>query len=318
MGQTLAIAFGAGLASALLFASLASGSPFAVVLFYFALLPLFIAGLGWGALAAAFGGAIGALVLSIVFRSTFGMTFFIATAVPAWILCSVALRWTPAMTGDARDGTYPNPGEILATLGLVAVGVTTIGLIAVFGLDYEAYRDQLRQVAAQAIQVMGQRSPASPPVNPQAVEMLISLAPVVGAVVTALVLVLNLYLAGRIVSASGRLPRPWPDIPSLRLPYWFAVVVAIAAVGSWVLPGYLGHILLLLFIVGLAVIGLAGLACVHDMTRDWSMRGVALGLLYALIATFGVPLVFVVLLGLTDLLFNLRDRRNPTPPSQPS
>ena len=54
MGPTLAIAFGAGLASALLFATLASGNPLAIVLFYFAALPVLIAGLGWGHYAGGF------------------------------------------------------------------------------------------------------------------------------------------------------------------------------------------------------------------------------------------------------------------------
>ena len=54
MGPTLAISFGAGLASALLFSTLASGSPLTLVLFYFAALPVLIAGLGWGHYAGGF------------------------------------------------------------------------------------------------------------------------------------------------------------------------------------------------------------------------------------------------------------------------
>ena len=48
MNTNLFIGIGAGLASALLFLSVTTGNPAAVMLFYAAPLPLFIAGFGWG------------------------------------------------------------------------------------------------------------------------------------------------------------------------------------------------------------------------------------------------------------------------------
>ena len=91
MGPTLAISFGAGLASALLFATLASGSPLALILFYFAALPVLIAGLGWGHYAGAFAAAIGALALSLALRSQFGLFFFFSVGLPAWVLSYAVL-----------------------------------------------------------------------------------------------------------------------------------------------------------------------------------------------------------------------------------
>jgi hypothetical protein len=54
--QTLLIGAGAGLTSALLFASISTTSPIALVLLLFAPLPLLIAGMGWTPYATVFCG----------------------------------------------------------------------------------------------------------------------------------------------------------------------------------------------------------------------------------------------------------------------
>ena len=56
MIASLLIAFAAGAASALMFASIISGALISLLLFYLAPLPLMVAGLGWGPTTAAIGG----------------------------------------------------------------------------------------------------------------------------------------------------------------------------------------------------------------------------------------------------------------------
>ena len=50
---------------------------------------------------------------------------------------------------------------------------------------------------------------------------------------------LNLYLAGRIARASGRLGRDWPDLPALAYPPGFPLLVALALAASFA-PGAIG------------------------------------------------------------------------------
>ena len=70
--QTILVGLGAGIASALLFISLASGSGLALALFYFAPLPVMLAGLGWNHFAALLAtltaaGGIGILLVTRMF-----------------------------------------------------------------------------------------------------------------------------------------------------------------------------------------------------------------------------------------------------------
>lgn len=312
MGPTLAIAFGAGLASALLFATLASGSPLALVLFYFAALPVLIAGLGWGHYAGAFAATIGALALSVAMRSQLGLFFFLSVGLPAWILSYVALAGRPAPAGEDADGpAWARPGLLLSVIGAGAVILTAIGIAALFGFDFEAYRAALRQAVERTLSQV----PIATTDRDALVALMTMAVPIAAAVAWTLVTTLNLYVAGRIVKASGRLARPWPDLPSMRLPKWTAGALLAGSLGSFA-PGFIGHLAMIVLAVGLTIFALQGYAFAHDATRGWGMRSLALGLLYALTFIISWLMIFVALAGLADVLFNLRNRHS-APPEQP-
>jgi hypothetical protein len=314
MGPTLAIAFGAGLASALLFATLASGSPLALILFYFAALPVLIVGLGWGHYAGAFAAAIGALALSLALRSQFGVFFFCSVGLPAWILSYVALsaRWPVAQDGSREPGEpiWTDPGFILSLIAAGAVGLTVFGIAVLYGFDFDAYQAALRAGVERTLQTI--RVPTAD--RETLVALMTAAVPIAAAVVWTFVTTINLYVAGRIVKASGRLLRPWPDLAAMRLPLWMAGALLAGSIGSFA-GGYLGHVAGIVLAVSLAAFALQGYALAHDVTRGWSMRGFALGLLYALTFVISWLMVFVALAGLADTLFNLRARR-PAPPTQ--
>lgn len=310
MGPTLAIAFGAGLASALLFATLASGSPMALILFYFAALPVLIAGLGWGHYAGAFAGTIGALALSVALRSQFGLFFFFSVGLPAWVLTSAALSLRPTPRDDDPDAVEWMPaGTILTLIGAAAVMLTLFAIVALYGLDYTAFQASIRQAVGRTLDQVR----AGNTDREALVALMAAAVPVAAAVVWTFVTTINLYFAGRIVRASGRLIRPWPDLPGLKLPKWTALALLAGSIGSFA-SGFPGQLAAIVLAVGLAIYALQGFALAHDITRGWSMRGFALGLLYALTMVIGWPMIFVALAGLADVLFDIRARRKPPAP----
>src|ERR1700757_386746 len=95
MMQVFLIGVGAGAAAALLFASVASGSPLSVVLFYLAPLPIPIAALGWRHYAALVASIAPAASLAAVFNSTLFIAFLIGIGLPAWWLGYLALLARP-------------------------------------------------------------------------------------------------------------------------------------------------------------------------------------------------------------------------------
>src|SRR6202795_1551560 len=108
MIATLLIALAAGCASALMFASIISGALISLLLFYLAPLPLMVAAMGWGPLAATVGGIAAAIGLGAMFGLPYCIPFPLTVALPAWWLGHLALLGRPIdNSGSAGNGEAP-------------------------------------------------------------------------------------------------------------------------------------------------------------------------------------------------------------------
>src|SRR4051794_17166706 len=105
----LVIALAAGSASALMFASIISGALISLLLFYLAPLPLMVAALGWGPLAATIGVIPAASALGLVFGLPYFIAFVVTLALPAWWLGLLALLGRPVANGALSNGAAPAP-----------------------------------------------------------------------------------------------------------------------------------------------------------------------------------------------------------------
>src|SRR5689334_21595023 len=142
MAREAALAVGFGAAAGLLFLSLLSGSPLAMVLVNLTQLPLFLAGLMLGHHAAAIAGAAGALG-TLTATSLSGALFFaLGYAAPVVLLSWQALRWRADDSGAVW--WYP-PGRLVAWL--VGVALASIGVGAVLTVGHEGgYEGAVRAV----------------------------------------------------------------------------------------------------------------------------------------------------------------------------
>src|SRR5437870_5078231 len=109
MMQIVLIGMGAGAAAALLFASVASGSIIATLLFYLAPLPILIAALGWSHLAALVAVLSAASGLAAILGGYFVTAFLIGVGVPAWWLAARIVK---------VSGRLRRPWPDLSTLAL--------------------------------------------------------------------------------------------------------------------------------------------------------------------------------------------------------
>src|SRR5215469_2908477 len=98
------IALIAGAASATMFASIISGALISLLLVYLAPLPLMLAAIAWGPLAAAIGGIGASVALGAIFGLPYGLAYAISVGLPAWWLGHLALLGRPLAGGSSADG----------------------------------------------------------------------------------------------------------------------------------------------------------------------------------------------------------------------
>ena len=324
MTQTVLVAVAAGVAAALLFASVASGSLLSIPLFYLAPLPALIAAIGWTHLAGLLAVLVGALALALAFSGVFGLAFLLGVGLPAWWLGYLALlaRPVPDATGAAALEWY-TVGRLVAWTSVIGALIVSTAVLAMAS-DAESLRATLGRSFEGFLQgsSIGTRGGAGDEPDRWLLRALGAhpelVLPATGAILATLTLNLSLWLSARTLRVSGRLRRPWPEIAALSLPSWLLAVL-VASVAAAFLPGLIGIVGTVFAATAFVAYGLLGLAVVHDRTRGLSGRGAILTALYAAIFVFGWPFLVAALLGLADAFFPLRNRPDRgAPPALPT
>lgn len=319
----LLIALVAGIASATMFASIASGAVISLLLFYMAPLPLMVAALGWGSTTALVGGALAGIGLAAVFSLSYMAAFTLTVALPAWWLGHLALLARP-MSNDPQLASlvstetapaldwYPT-GRILLWIVFFAC-LTTSAALLTLGSDEASITAELRR---GLMRVVGGRTGTTSADTDRLVDVLAAIAPAAATIIAMTTLTMNLWLAAKITTTSGRMKRPWPDLRMTTMPKLALVALVVSLLLSFVgsLIGLLAQIVSSGMMMAYA---LTGFATLHTLTQAMSGRTFVLSAAYVGTLFIGWPILGMVSLGIADAVFEFRQtywtKRGPPAP----
>ncbi len=327
MPQFLPVGVAAGLATALLFASASAGGMTGrFILFFLAPLPSYLAGLGWGSMAAAIAAATGALVATIFLGVRTGFVFFLSQGLPLVALCHLVLLNRPSQTSPTPSPVagavewYPI-GRVLAAATLMA-GALALVSILLLGADVEGLKTMMRQLVDDVL-VKQLPNLASSELGDKEKDALATLLlhalPAGSAVLWLGGFALNLWLGGKVTLVSGRLTRPWPNLQLIRFPPGFGLGLA-GSLALSMLPGLPGLLATGFAGAFLFAYMLMGLAIIHYMTMGLQARPFVLWAVYLVLIVFNTTAALVVALIaiLEPLLWYRRpDVPDQGPPPQP-
>ncbi len=312
------IGIGAGVVAAVLFASLATNTALAVLLFYVTPLPLLLARIGWGRRAGQLAFIVAVVLVGIIISLKTAVVYGVAVALPALLLGYLALL-SRTMIPEDPDGRpladmpplvewYP-PGHIIAWTAVMAGGLVAAALLLTAG-SAEVYQQSVRKVFEEVI--LPQLQSAGVPVDPARSERYIAnvgrlLLPSVAATAWMFVMLLNLWLAAKSASISGLLARPWPRFSQLEYPPLMTLGF-LASIGAALLPGMIG-IMAMAFVgaFGFAYL-LLGLIVLHQLVAGSPYRLLLLAALYLAILIVDWVSLLIALIGLAEPLLELRQR----------
>ncbi len=321
MTMIVLIALAAGCASALMFASIVSGALISLLLLYFAPLPLMVAALGWGPLAATIGGIGAATGLGAIFGLPFCIAFVVMMALPAWWLGHLALLGRPITDGAASgNGAAPAApvlewypiGRLL--LWIAGFGVlSTMATLLTLGTDAATITETLR---AGLLRILSPRVTASGDEINQRIDAAVMIAPAAAANSAMAMLMLNFWLAARITATSGRLRRSWPDLKATELPPMTLAALS-AAIAFCFSGGLLAMLAQTVTAALLMTYALIGFAVLHTLSMGLKGRGLWLACAYTIVVMSGGWFILAMTaLGIADAIFGFRRRflqRRPPP-----
>lgn len=321
MPIALLIGLGAGLVSALLFASASAGTLIGLlVLFFLTPLPVAITGLGWGWRSAGTAAVTALVVLAWLIGVRAGILHFLALGLPTVVLSYLALlnRGVGEDGGDDAVEWYPL-GRIVAIAAVWAGLLATLALLTT-ATDMDGLRASMREMFERVfVQQLDAAQPGGQMLGENEIAALTELMVVsfAGAIATMWMAIatLNLWLAGLVTRASGLLVRPWPELSAITLPRQAPIAFA-AAIALTFLPGYPGLIASGFASSFLFAFLLVGLAILHYVTRGMAMRGLILGAVYAsLIFLNPFSGLAVAMIGLAEPISPLKRKLPPAPPT---
>ncbi|WP_414471202.1 DUF2232 domain-containing protein [Microvirga sp. M2] len=312
----IATGIGAGLVSALLTVVVVKETMLAVLLAMLAPLPILIVALGWNHRSGLVATLVGGLAIAIFTASPISAFGFIAiTGLPAWWLAYLALLGRPAADGTME--WYPI-GRLLGWVAATAaLTIVATGIIS-SGADYTAFQSRSRQISSAFVSMFFEAPDAGTEDGREALtDTLATMTPALSAFGFTFFMGLYLWLAAKVVSASGRLPRPWSPVPGLSMPraILWAPILAFVLIQF---EGFVGALGYALFGALLMAFTLQGLAVIHERTQGKPGRGFILAGLYALLfLTQGVMVTALSLFGLADTIFGFRRRFGGNRPKHP-
>lgn len=297
------IGMGAGAASALLMATMASRSPFALMLVLLAPLPIMIAAVGWSHWTALFAVVVATVALTAAFGEPLWIPIYLVGAgLPAWWLGYLALL---ARGNDDGSAEWYPAGRLVVWCTIIAAAIVTIVMWNV-RVDEQQFQAALKLTLERMTKEYGKSGPDLSTIDVKRMgDLIVSFVPPLAAAMITIACALNLYLAGRIAMVSGRLKRPWPDLAALRFPRYASTAFAVALLFWFMpgIPGMVGGIASGAFIIAYALLGLAVL---HDVTRPLGDRVFILSAVYLILFVFWPASVLLAIFGVSDAIFDFR------------
>ena len=309
MPKDTLIALGAGVLAALAATAFLSRAPGALMLVYFADLPLFMAGFAFGPQAAAIGGAAGFMTAGLIGGGLAAGIFGIMQAIPVWLVVRQLLLQRPAaVAGSAgphgQIEWYPI-GDTLCWLTFFAaamlVVMTLTSLTGDQGLSV-LISTNLDEILKGLAPHWDEEHRAS------MVAVIVPMFPGAIGVSWLVMTIVNATLAHGILTRLKKILRPSPTYAALDLPQWISWPLVLSALLALLGSGemeYTGRNLAMILVVPFFFLGLA---VVHTWARRVTYSGMVLAAFYLVLVLSGWATIVVAGVGMAELWVGLRHR----------
>ncbi|MEJ2124030.1 MAG: DUF2232 domain-containing protein [Alphaproteobacteria bacterium] len=303
-----------GVLTAVLFASRESaGGYIAAILSFLMLLPLLLAGIGWGRNAAIIGMLVAGCLIGVAVSPLGTFEFAVYIGFPAVIFSQLVLLRRESLPDEETQASQtpqpPSPiikwypfGHIVAWATVMAG--TVMALAVSMMEDVTKERESIQKMLLEGSGKDSMQQIFGPNFGQDSVEMVADIilrlvVPGFAGLFCVLVYLVNVWLALKILSVSGQLGRPWPDFAKLEYPP-LLMAAFMCAIGISLQPGIGGS-------MAMAYVGafafaylLLGLAVVHYWAASTSfpifiLAAVYIGLLSGGIMTLGLAITLMFL-----------------------
>ncbi len=313
MPKNTLIALGAGVLAALAATAFLSQAPGALMLVYFADLPLFMVGFAFGPQAAALGGAAGFMAAGLIGGGLAAGIFGIMQALPVWLVVRQLLLQRPAVVaGPAGASDEPGGqiewypiGDMLCWLTFFAAAMLVV--MTLTSLSGEEGLSVMVSTSLDEI-LKGLAPHWDEEHRTSMVTAIVPMFPGAIGVSWLVMTIVNATLAHGFLTKLKKILRPSPAYAALELPQWISWPLVLSALLALLGSGemeYTGRNLAMILVVPFFFLGLA---VVHTWARRVTFSGMLLAAFYLVLVLSGWATIIVAGIGIAELWVGLRHR----------
>jgi hypothetical protein len=193
---------------------------------------------------------------------------------------------------------YP-PGRLISILTAYVLGVGAVVFIFTVNAEYTStFHAQVIEIAPQELK----------PYYSQIADKIVKLLPAITSGAILLATLMNGMLAQLFLVKTHKNKRPTPSISSIELPWWLWISLALFGVGSVILHGTSKVFCInMVFIISLSFV-FEGISIIHTILAWYAPGKMFIWIFYISMILFGWPILIVVILGLFEPWFKIRER----------
>ncbi|OUR76667.1 hypothetical protein A9Q83_13950 [Alphaproteobacteria bacterium 46_93_T64] len=275
----------------------------ALSLMTLSVIPLFIAGLGWGLTGGVVSVVTGAVVAAAFIAPLFSLTYVLTCGLPVLAITRQSLLWREE---NEKIFWYP-VSNLFGVWVLVSITLSCMAIALLY------MNEELRNaLITQFDQIIPQLQKQGGVFATVTAEKVVWLMPQFFGPFWGIVLMMGGCLAQGVLVRFKKNVRPSPEFSGLKMPKWVAIVtIGVFVFGTFfnVAEPIIGAVVLTLEIVFF----LQGIGVIHRVSRSWKFRSAMLAAVYLIMILMFWPVLVVALLGLVDSWVGFRERLDAIP-----
>ena len=302
MLQTIMIACGTGILSAIMSVAFNFGTGIGLIIAYFALLPLLLLGLSRGFIYALIASIIGAFGLAFTTGFSQGILYSISVAIPACLIIYLALSSSKSDDGS----THWRPiGDVFSSLTIW--GCTILIILAITQINSPG--GLISSIEVFLNRVIENRIHLSPLSTRQMlIDRLIPLFPALIIFSWMLMTVINSVLAQKVLLKANMNVRPETKYSDITIPEWNYWFLAFAVIFMFIGSGNFEFIVRNIAFILMSPFFLVGLAVVHILTKRFRLSSIVLITFYFLLIISTWIILVSVMIGFFEPWTRLRHK----------
>ncbi len=275
------------------------GNGLAFLMFYLTPLPIILIGIYYNWKYSLISSLI-TLILIYLFNENLAIFFLIGIAMPA-----IYLSYLTMLSKEFKGTTEWYPVSLIFSKIIIISSILCIFGVLYFGSDINTFETNIEMTLNNMFEL---RPDIQNNLNNNSLAYVSKIVAPIMNLIIMFTLIINLWIALKILSFSKQLQRPWPALRLLNLPPYYIYAYIILLIGAMFSSGIFQIIFISLSTALTFAYTIVGLSVIHTITIGISIRPLILAAMYTLIMFFLIIIIPIAIIGILDFNFKIRNK----------